>query len=153
MPQYFHSTRLPTQDTTNRPWSKWNLYQYLCLSVFKCTWWYIATREDTWLPTVERFTEPDNVDISAEWATESSHGSLTQTASIIPAVIIAAVSRVKAVPRRVIYSKTSQEWGLLRSSAHDSSFLREKERWTEYSSVGPCSEMMLQATWPLWPDP
>lgn len=59
--------------------------------------------------TVERFTEPDNVDVSAEWATQSSHDLLTQTASIIPNAVIAAVSRVKAVPWRVIYSKTSQE--------------------------------------------
>jgi hypothetical protein len=54
-------------------------------------------REDVWLRTVGRFTGPNNVDVSAEWGTKSSHDSVTQTACIIPTVIIVRLSRVKAV--------------------------------------------------------
>jgi hypothetical protein len=38
--------------------------------------------------TDERFTTPDNIDISTDAASENSHGAETHTASTIPPLII-----------------------------------------------------------------
>lgn len=43
------------------------------------------------LLTAERFTAPDNIDVSTDAASESSHGVETHTSIISPLIIVGAV--------------------------------------------------------------